>query len=1125
MSKPSFLFGTMHVSDKRVFHFSDSVMLAIQSCPRFALEVQPDSAISKLYKLFENTDSLHSVDKMLTSEEYKKLSEKFKQKNGYAMGKANPLVLEALLEPHDNKPDDKQSFVDAYLYGIARTLNKSIYGLENASTQVDSYFGSPDKVKERLLGILDDDEAMYKQRGREDMIRIYGDGDIDEIYKYTKQYAMLDSTIIERNKVMASSIITNMQEEPIFSAVGAAHLPGPKGVIALLQQAGYTVTPVKATFTGGAEKYHVDYLKMNWPVFTDPSKGYSLSFPGKPITFTLSGMENVMYPDLANGLFYGSYVRHMGTPDEPFTPKEAFASAEKLLSSTQNNVIISKKQFLFKGSPCDEIRLKNNNRYLRIHLSLQNGLLYFVYVGSTQNHLDQPLADRYFNSFISFALPQKKAGPWVSFTNETGAFSAKFPMQPQLTRDKVPSKIGTDSVVYTLNMYVATDSVNSRSYMFEYYDYPPGTYISHPDELFSGYAKHFQEQGKLLGDPVKISKDGLEGQEIKALISGNYNTTIRMFIRGNRVYVLMKEITQAGLKDDGPGDPFFDSVQLLPFAEPEFYTYQPDSANYKIQLPGKPLIKREADDYTSFAYGAKLCLANNPKSGALYYFECLKISPYYRIANTDSLYDQLVAKRGNYEDTVIKTDTVTVGGIKGREVITMNKESKVKKRVRVLLDGENYFYLTARTAETELFSKTSNTFFNSLTLTSPSRPVDLAAPKAEKISIDLGSTDTTISKRALGAISYYEFKPEDLPYLYIALKRNYADDTSENCVRINLVNKLRQIGNDSTQLFLAGLYSQLKGKDEVKASILEVIPFLNKKTGYDIYIRLLTTDPPLAAKNAYKAFIPLGDTVEFAAKHFEQLLPFIKYDSFRGRVLGLAKDIATDKNLDHKKMVGNSYMKLMAYAHADIDNYIKIKDSVDNDYAGVVYAYMNLMKDFKFRELNDKLTSAYLEKDPNGTYSPEAVVARIYNWLPNKPALVHHLMDSLDTRYDLMEAYYDQKEPDKVPELYRRQDQYAKLCLYKYIGSGDDEDNGGTAMNMKLLGAITRGGTIYYAFKFSVVGEDEEKVMIGIAGPYKPGSKKLNFDKYFAYTTYEKLKTNWRTQASAMIKPLNEAYK
>ena len=344
-------------------------------------------------------------------------------------------------------------------------------------------------------------------------------------------------------------------------------------------------------------------------------------------------------------------------------------------------------------------------------------------------------------------------------------------------------------------------------------------------------------------------------------------------------------------------------------------------------------------------------------------------------------------------------------------------------------------------------------------------------------------------------------------------------------MRINLVNKLRRIGNDSTQHFLADLYSQLKGKDEVKASILEVIPFLNKKTGYDIYIRLLITDPPLAAKNAYKAFIPLGDTVEFAAKHFEQLLPFVKYDNFRGRVLGLARDIADDKNVDDKKMVGNSYMKLMAYASADIDSYIKIKDSVDNNYAGVIYAYMNLIKDFKFKEFNGQLTSAYLEKDPKGTYSPEAVVARIYNGLPNKPALVKHLMDSLDTRYDLMEAYYDQKETDKVPELYRRQDQYAKLCLYKYIGSGDDEDNGGTATGMKLLGTITRGDNIYYAFKFSVVGGDEEKVMIGITGPYKAGSKRLNFDKYFAYTTYEKLKPHWRAQASAMIKPLNETYK
>jgi uncharacterized protein YbaP (TraB family) len=1125
MAKPSFLFGTMHVEDKRVFHFSDSVMLAIQSCPRFALEVQPDSVMSELFNLMSSTDET-DLKKMLSDDEYRKLEKKFKEKNGYSIGKTNPMLLESLMQPKDRHPDDMQSFVDAYLYGIARTLNKKIYGLEDAASQIEKYFGSPEAIGMRLRGILDDDEQLYAKRSKEEMVKIYSGGDIDKVYDYIRGTAAMDSVIMERNKVMASSIIKNMNEEPIFSAVGAAHLPGPGGVIALLQKEGYNVTPVKATFTGVADTFRIDYQKLNWPAFSDNEKGYSVSFPGKPMPIKISGIPYQIYTDIGNGLSFGCYVVHKGTPGQPMTAKEAFASTESIFAARQNNIIVSEKQFLYRDYPCAEVLLKNNNRYLRLRLVFANNLMYHFYVGSIHGQLDQPTVDRYFNSVSISVVAQKPPAPWNTYTDKTAAFSTKFPFAPTITHKTDPSVSGEDSVNYIINYYSSTDTVNSRSYLVQYYDYPAGTYLADKKEALLGYVKDFEEKGTPVGKPLNISNNGVDGVEARFILNGGFETTIRTYVKGNRVYLLLKEILQSGLKDGGQTDPFFDSFQLLPSAEADGYTLESAGANYKIQLPAKPLLKPEKRKiYNGYLIQTGQYVSNNPNSGALYDFECLKISPYYNPGNADSIFKNKAISYTGYGDTLLKLDTVKVNGITGRELLVMDTASKVKRRIRMFIDGENYFYLSARADESELHNKTTETFFNSLTLTSPSKAIDLASPKAEIICRDMSSPDTTVSKRALGAISYYDFKPGDLHYIYDALKKSYPDDTSEYSVRVNLVGKLRSIGNDTSQSFLAGLYSELEGKDELKATILEDIPFLNKKTGFDIYIRLLTTDPPLKARNVYKAFIPLSDSVEFAAKHFEQLMQFVKYDKLRGRVLSVAREIAADKNKDDKKMIGDNYLKLMAYAGADIDSYLKTKDSVDNDYAGAVYSYMSLMKDFKYKELNARLTSVYLEKDPNGTYSPEAVVARIYNGLPNKPAIVKHLMDSLDTRYDLMEAYYDQKQPEKIPELYRRQDQYASLCLFKYIRTDGEDDDGGTATDMKLLGAITRGEKIYYAFKFSLAGDDDNKVMIGIAGPYKPGSTKLNFDKYFAYSAYETLKSDWRTQASAMIKPLLDTYK
>src|SRR3954469_17558780 len=42
LQKPSYLFGTMHVSSKMVFHLSDSFYLAIKNVDAIALELNPD---------------------------------------------------------------------------------------------------------------------------------------------------------------------------------------------------------------------------------------------------------------------------------------------------------------------------------------------------------------------------------------------------------------------------------------------------------------------------------------------------------------------------------------------------------------------------------------------------------------------------------------------------------------------------------------------------------------------------------------------------------------------------------------------------------------------------------------------------------------------------------------------------------------------------------------------------------------------------------------------------------------------------------------------------------------------------------------------------------------------------
>ena len=60
LTKPSYLFGTMHVSSKMVFHLSDSFYNAIKKVDAVALELNPDvwqGQMVRLNKLKENYSS------------------------------------------------------------------------------------------------------------------------------------------------------------------------------------------------------------------------------------------------------------------------------------------------------------------------------------------------------------------------------------------------------------------------------------------------------------------------------------------------------------------------------------------------------------------------------------------------------------------------------------------------------------------------------------------------------------------------------------------------------------------------------------------------------------------------------------------------------------------------------------------------------------------------------------------------------------------------------------------------------------------------------------------------------------------------------------------------------------
>ena len=258
LEKPSYLFGTIHLRDKRVFCFPDSVLIAFDKSDVLALEIVIDLSDSKaiMDKIMIKDESKY-LKKLLTKEEYKKVKKAVAKNLDPAMllimDKMLPVLIAADLMGSQTNKDEKYP-MDLYLQKQGEKKQKTLYSLESVESQYAVLEKiSLEKQKEELLAVVDS-MAMYKKL-TDSMINLYMHQDIEALYCITNSYntsfdeEWQEEMLDKRNVGMVAQLKEKMKEGSVFVAVGAGHLPGTTGLIFLLKMQGYTVRPVYSTCT------------------------------------------------------------------------------------------------------------------------------------------------------------------------------------------------------------------------------------------------------------------------------------------------------------------------------------------------------------------------------------------------------------------------------------------------------------------------------------------------------------------------------------------------------------------------------------------------------------------------------------------------------------------------------------------------------------------------------------------------------------------------------------------------------------------------------------------------------------------------------------------------------------
>jgi uncharacterized protein len=242
LEKPSYLFGTIHMICESDFVIKEKVEKALAKSDKVAFEVnvtdKNEEAMMQSAAIGEkplsktlNDEQLKTLDKILRDNF--KLS--VAQVDQYSLNTISSLLAIKAFGCKNPKFFEKEL--------VTKSNGKTVVGLEKGIEQAN-ILKSAFTMEELMKSINE-----FNPKETQNLVDAYNNEDlnaIDNIIHDPKTSSENSMKIIldNRNENWLTKMPNLMKNESVFFAVGSGHLPGKMGVINLLKQAGYTVTPI-----------------------------------------------------------------------------------------------------------------------------------------------------------------------------------------------------------------------------------------------------------------------------------------------------------------------------------------------------------------------------------------------------------------------------------------------------------------------------------------------------------------------------------------------------------------------------------------------------------------------------------------------------------------------------------------------------------------------------------------------------------------------------------------------------------------------------------------------------------------------------------------------------------------
>ena len=874
LKKPSYLFGTMHVSSKLAFHLADSFYMGIRNADVVALETNPESWQEDMSK-YETGEMGYSpsgrfAGYLAIPNDYLTINTlkfyKYDKKIERSLY-SNPSTINNLLyRSYGNESSDfeEDTYLDMYIYQCGKKWGKKVAGVERYAESMklmqEAYRDAArDRSKKRNYEV---DEEYSSGKLQE----AYRKGNLDQLDSINKlnsfSEAFDEKFLYKRNEIQAFSIDSILKSKAtLFVGVGAAHLPGKRGVIEILRDKGYTLRPVMMGERDSRHKEEVEKVRV--PVVFNTEKAddslFEVSIPGKFFSFGDDGAhDHKQYADMANGSYY--MVTRIMTNGWMWghSTEQVYKKIDSLLYENIPGKLISKTKISRNGFNGFDILNKTRRGDLqRYNIFITPfEVIFFKISGNGDYVKNGDEANRFFNSikFRDYATLNNPGGKWKKYSPVAGGFSIDLPHEPYIGNDGSWIYDAEDSQTKIHYRVIRSDIHNYQFVEEDSFD------LGLMEESFA--ASDFIDR--------KLSRRFLVHQGYPALDckfrdknGGVY--VLRFLIQGPHYYTLVAH----GKQEDPKMTSFLNSFEIKPFIYPSATERKDTALYFTVKSPVYPDQKKEKlglrsigipgggdDDEMSEkdmleggAYRSKL--VSNDTTGEKIYVSFYK-SPRYYYSSDSSGFEK------NFELMLMGDTSWIVRSRKSYQLpnkmqvwetkISDTGSSRMIWYKRYYKDGVGFSLLTQHDTLTAP-STFVQSFFESFAPADTLKGVDIYAKKSAFFFKDFGSRDSIAHKRAVQHIALVELDSTDIGNLEKAINSLTFKEKQYLETKKALVAKLGDIKSKQAADYLKALYYAAGDTIELQYTVLESLLQHQSQYAFGIFRDIIVEEPPVIEKS------------------------------------------------------------------------------------------------------------------------------------------------------------------------------------------------------------------------------------------------------------------------------------